>query len=71
MLGEPIRANDIRIKYFSGLYPWEIEADLNEWFEKADENTLVLDIDLHFTLEADGSSGPIWTLLTYTEQKKS
>lgn len=71
MLKEPIKASDIRIKYFSGIYPWEIEVDLNEWFEKAGEDTLVLDIIFNFTYEADGSSGPIWTLLTYTEQKKS
>lgn len=71
MLNEPIKANDVRVKYFSGLFPWEIEADLNDWFEDADSDTVVLDIGYQFTLDEEGRNGPIWTLLFFAKPRKS
>ena len=69
MLSEPIKARDVRVKYFSGVYPWEIEQDINDWFEDADEGTRVLDIAYHFSLGEDGASGPIWVLLTFARNR--
>ena len=71
MLHEPIKAKDIRVKYFSGIFPWEIEQDLNDWFEDADESTLVLDLAYHFSMGEGGISGPIWSLLTFTKKQRS
>lgn len=69
MLSEPIKASDVRVKSFSGVYPWDIEQDMNDWFEDAGEGTRVLDIAYHFSLDGDGVSGPIWALLTFARNK--
>ena len=69
MLSEPIEAKDVRIENFSAMMPWELANTVNKWLENADDK-LLLDINIHYRMEPDGATGPIWAILVYKQKQK-